>query len=141
MLENLELIGTGFGLVMAVLASLWGATALIGRVFVSRAAAEAARAASAAAAVAAPAAAPSAPAAVGDGRIPPHHLVAITAAVQAVMQRPVRVTHIAAPPHSIRQWPLEGRIESYFSHRVRQSWGPTRPTSGDRASDSQRGNP
>ena len=134
MLENLELIGTGFSVVMLVLAVIWGACALVGSVF-TRAAAKAAAAASPSVPSAA-ASMPSAPIAPG---VPPHHLVAIAAAVAHTLGAGYRVTRVAAPAHKVGDWPMEGRIETFTAHRIRTDWGPTRPTLGGETPDILRG--
>ncbi|ARE39194.1 hypothetical protein RGUI_1053 [Rhodovulum sp. P5] len=128
MLENLELIGTGFAIVMLVLAALWGACELIG-LFFARAAKRAARKT---------AAATQASQAADDG-IPPHHLAAIAAAVAHELGSGYRITHVAAPPHLVDGWPMEGRIETFAAHRIRTNWGPTRPLPGDATRDTLRG--
>lgn len=122
MLENIELIGTGFAVVMTVLAALWAACALVGSFFI-----RADKAAAAAKAAAVPAAAPApalASGAVTSG-VPPHHLAAIAAAVAHTLGTGYRVTRVAAPAHAIREWPLEGRFETFTANRVRTDWGPT----------------
>ncbi|WP_116131659.1 OadG family transporter subunit [Tropicimonas sp. IMCC34043] len=135
MLDNLELIGTGFAVVMLVLASIWGACALVGSVFI-RIADRAAAAAAAAAAqpVASPAAASTAAAGV-----PAHHLAAIAAAVAHTLGAGYRVTRVAAPGHKVSEWPLEGRIQTFTGHRIRTDWGPTRPTLGGETPNILRG--
>lgn len=140
MLENLELIGTGFAVVLSVLAVIWAACALMGSVF-TRAAAKAAASAAAPPAVSAPAvsAAPAQPSAPIAPGVPPHHLVAIAAAVAHTLGAGYRVTHVAAPAHKVGDWPMEGRIETFTAHRVRTDWGPTRPTLGGETPDILRG--
>ena len=132
MLDNLELIGTGFTVVMMVLAALWGACVLVAMGF--RAAARPAPAAAAPAPAPAKAAAPAVPAGV-----PPHHLAAIAAAVSAVLGAGYRVTRVAAPAHRVEGWPMEGRIETFTAHRIRTDWGPTRPSLGGETPDILRG--
>lgn len=131
MLDNLELIGTGFAVVMAVLAALWAISAGVGAVFIRAARAQARAQAPVAPAVAAGPA--------PGGAIPPHHLAAIAAAVAHVMGPGARVTHVAAPAHKVSNWPLEGRIETFTAHRIRTDWGPTRPTLGGETPDILRG--
>lgn len=116
MLENLELIGTGFAVVMTVLAAISGACALIGRAFVT---AEAARAAKEAAKAPAPAPA----AQVTAPGIPPHHLAVIAAAVAHSLGSGYRVTRVTAPAHAVPGWPMEGRMEIFSAHHTRTSWG------------------
>ena len=134
MLENLELIGTGFAVVMTVLAMIWGACALMGSVFIRAASAKARAEAAAVASAPVPAAQPSAPAG-----IPPQHLAAIAAAVAHTLGAGYRVTRVDAPAHKVNDWPLEGRIENFTAHRVRTNWGPTRPTLGGRTPNILRG--
>ncbi|AOZ70077.1 hypothetical protein LPB142_12745 [Rhodobacter xanthinilyticus] len=132
MLDNLELIGTGFGVVMAVLAALWAISAGVGALFQRAARPPAPAPAAPVAPVAAPVAAP-------GGAIPPHHLAAIAAAVAHLIGPGARVTHVAAPAHKVSNWPLEGRIETFTAHRIRTDWGPTRPTLGGETPDILRG--
>lgn len=132
MLDNLELIGTGFAVVMLVLAALWGACVLVAIGF----RAGESRIAKPVAPVA-PAPPPVAPPATTG--IPPHHLAAITAAVAQVLGAGVRITRVAAPPHKVEGWPMEGRIETFTAHRVRTDWGPTRPSLGGETPDILRG--
>ncbi len=122
MLEAIVIIGTGFAVVMSVLASIWGACALIGAVFVR---AERAAVAAKAVATPAPAAAPAAAQPDASG-VPPHHLAAIAAAVAHTLGAGYRVTRVSAPAHEIGDWPLEGRFETFTANRVRTDWGPTR---------------
>lgn len=126
MLDNLELIGTGFTVVILVLAALWGMSALVGRAFIRAGAA----AKPAAVATPAPVVAPG---------VPPHHLVAIAAAVAETLGAGVRITRVAAPAHKVEGWPIEGRIETFTAHRIRTDWGPTRPTLGGETPDILRG--
>ncbi|WP_413207268.1 OadG family transporter subunit [Rhodospirillum sp. A1_3_36] len=142
MLDNLELIGTGFAVVMAVLASLWGACALIGTIFTRI---EKTRVEAVAKAAPIPAPAPPSPQ-IGPqtgpsttGGIPAHHLVAIAAAVTSVLGEAYRITQVTAPAHQINDWPLEGRIETFSAHRIRTDWGPTRPTLGGETPNILRG--
>ncbi|SNT19712.1 OadG family transporter subunit [Tropicimonas sediminicola] len=137
MIDNLELIGTGFAVVMMVLAAIWGACALVGSFFIrADKAREKAAADAAAKAAAATPAAPAAPVAEG---VPQHHLAAIAAAVAHTLGAGYRVTHVAAPAHLVSNWPLEGRIETFSSRRIRKDWGPTRPTLGGETPNILRG--
>jgi hypothetical protein len=141
MLDNLELIGTGFAVVLAVLASLWGTCALIGTIFAHFEKARA-QAAAKAASVAAPAPlSPQTGSQTGTtaGDIPAHHLAAIAAAITSVLGDAYRITQVAAPAHQISNWPLEGRIENFSAHRIRTNWGPTRPTLGGETPNILRG--
>lgn len=116
MLENLELIGTGFAVVMTVLAAIWAACVLVGRAFVT---AEAARAAKETAKAPAPAPVDEATA----PGIPPHHLAVIAAAVAHTFGSGYRVTRVTAPAHAVPGWPMEGRMEIFSAHHTRTSWG------------------
>lgn len=129
-LEELELVGLGFAVVLIVLTALWGITAFTGRIFIARdqavrAAAER-RTAAAAAQVpqAAPARAPGSAAAVAAvSGAPPHHLAAIAAAVAAVMPGRHRIIDVTVPPHTMPAWINEGRYEHMSSHGGRASAG------------------
>ncbi|WP_316858521.1 OadG family protein [uncultured Cohaesibacter sp.] len=122
MLENLELIGTGFAVVMIALAVLWAACGIVGFFFV-----RAARVSTPTSQ--APKVPPSAAVASRAG-VPPHHLAVISAAVAYTLGPGYKVTRVAAPPHKVSEWPLEGRIEAFTAHRLRASWGPSTPTLG-----------
>lgn len=135
MLEDLELIGTGFAVVMLVLAAMWGICAMIGSFFIR--AEKAAEAAAATAAAVVPVAAPMT-AAVSQG-VPPHHLAAISAAVSHSLGSAYRVTRVAAPAHKVSDWPQEGRIETFSMRRIRTAWGPTHPNLGGETPNTLRG--
>jgi len=100
--EELLFIGSGFGIVMGVLAALWGVCALVGTAFKR---ADAARAAAAAAPARVPASAP----AIAEG-IPPAHVAAIAAAV-ASLSGAWRIRRVEAPVHLSRAWAAQGRFE------------------------------
>ena len=134
MLENLEMIGTGFGVVMLVLALIWAACALIGLFFTRGAKADAAGAAKPAGA-ARPAASPAMPA----PGVPPHHLVAISAAVASTLGGGYRITRIMTPAHKVGNWPLEGRIQTFNGHRTRADWAAMGPPLGGAARNDSRG--
>ncbi|MFV0334089.1 MAG: OadG family transporter subunit [Tropicimonas sp.] len=128
MFENLELIGTGFAVVMSVLASIWASCALIGRAFTrAEKPAEPAKAE------------PAPPSASVTSRVPPHHLAAICAAVADAFGPGYVVTRVAAPSHKVTDWPIEGRKDTFQGRRVRRDWGPTRPTLGGQTPDILRG--
>ena len=128
MLDNLELIGTGFAVVLMVLALIWGATASVGYFFTRVPKAEPA------------AKAPNVPAAAAvSSGIPPHHLAAIAAAVAHTLGGGYLVTRVAAPGHKVSEWPMEGRMETFSSRRTRTDWGPTRPTLGGKTPNTLRG--
>lgn len=126
MLGNLDLILTGFAVVMSVLAAIWALCEAMGRVFtgIEQRAAQ-------------PVPAPAAPPPVPAG-IPPHHLAAISAAVAETLGGGVRITRVEAPAHQVTDWPLEGRIEAFAAHHLRTDWGPTRPVLRT-PNDSERG--
>ena len=98
---NVEIILTGFAVVMTALSVLWAMTALVGQYFIrtGRVLSE-------------PLPQPAAASAPAPEGIPAHHLVAIAAAVQSVMERPHRIVAIAAPPHRTAGWAREGRFTS-----------------------------
>ncbi|MGQ9365064.1 OadG family transporter subunit [Azospirillum sp. ST 5-10] len=114
-MEHVLFILTGFATVMAVLALLWGVLALIGRIFIARAAAT----------LPAPAA-PAVPAATAPG-VPAHHLAAIAAAVTAITDGRGRVVRVQAAAHQSAGWARHGRTEQFAGHRVRWGWAPHAP--------------
>ena len=117
MIDDLELIGTGFVAVLAVLALIWGACALVGAYFI--------RAAARVAPAPAPMAAPQPVAAEG---VPPHHLAAIATAVATVMGPGYRVNRVLAPAHQTDNWPLEGRLATFITgHATHTDWGKILP--------------
>lgn len=119
--EELELVGLGFGVVLLVLMALWGTTAAVGQIFISRARAEAAAKEQAAQAAQVP---PTRPAdAPGPQGIPAHHIAAIGAAVATVMPGRYRVVRVDIPPHHMPAWINEGRFEHMSSHGGRASAG------------------
>lgn len=93
-MAELEIMATGVGIVMGVLALLWGMTALIGAVVkgAGRVANRARRR----------------PAA-GSG-IPPHHLAVIAAAAAEMIQAPHRIVRVSAPAHRTAGWIGQGRV-------------------------------
>jgi len=116
MMDQIELILTGFGIVIGVLAGLWGACVLVALGFREKPKAPAPETlAPAAASAPAPAATTSA---ANDG-VPPHHVAAIAAAVAAVMSGPHRIIQIDAPPLRVDNWKVEGRFQT---HRVHWGW-------------------
>ena len=97
---NVEIILTGFGVVMGALTILWAMTSLIGQVAIriDRR-------------TPAPVTVPASPEpATKDSGIPAHHLVAIAAAVDAVLDRPHRIVAVEAPPHRVTGW---ARIDGF----------------------------
>ncbi|MEX5728330.1 Na+-transporting methylmalonyl-CoA/oxaloacetate decarboxylase gamma subunit [Rhodovulum iodosum] len=127
MLENLELVGTGFAVVLSVLMLIWGACAAVGLAFTRSARS------------AAPVDTPAREAGQTAPGVPPHHMAAIAAAVAHTLGEGHRVTRVSAPPHLIAGWPMEGRIETFTAHRIRTDWGPTRPSLGGETPDILRG--
>lgn len=93
-LADLEIVAIGCAIVLGALAALWGLTALVGR-----AAALGGGRPGDAAAAAAPAAEP----ATAHG-VPPHHLAAIAAAIEATLGGGHRVVGISAPAHRVPAW-------------------------------------
>jgi Na+-transporting methylmalonyl-CoA/oxaloacetate decarboxylase gamma subunit len=113
--DELVFIGSGFGLVLSILALLWLVSAVIGRIFT----AASTHKAPATAAHAPSSAAPAAPLAPG---VPPQHLAAISAAVAMMTDGRGRVVAVHLPAHRATAWAQEGRIEHFSSHRVRSDW-------------------
>ncbi|SDK51155.1 OadG family protein [Aliiruegeria lutimaris] len=130
MLEALGIIGTGFAVVMSVLASLWGACALVGFFFTREKKEQQATKA-----------APVPPRAAVASRagVPPHHLAAISAAVSEIFGPGYVVTRVAAPSHVVTDWPIEGRKDTFAGRRIRTAWGPTRLTLGGETPNILRG--
>ncbi|TLP46210.1 hypothetical protein FDK21_11420 [Cohaesibacter sp. CAU 1516] len=141
--DAIGLILTGFSVVMVALASLWAACAAIGYCFTNAAIkAKAAAVFGGADAAAAAAPAPAAPAAPAPtSGVPPHHLVAIAAAVASTLGGSYVVTNVAAPAHEVSAWPTEGRNSIYSSHVTRHGWGAPIPTTvvAGRATTTKRG--
>mgnify|MGYP001824735321 CR=1 FL=1 len=130
MLESLAIIGTGFAVVMSVLAAIWGACAGVGYFFTREKKEEKPTEA-----------APVPPRAAVASRagVPPHHLAAITAAVADVFGPGYVVTRVAAPSHVVTDWPIEGRKDTFAGRRIRTAWGPTRLTLGGETPNILRG--
>lgn len=102
-LQDLEIVVTGCVIVMAVLALLWGLTVGIGGVAVlGKRLGGRRRAAGAGGAL-------EAVPALGAAGIPPHHLAAIAAAVEAVLGARHRLVGISAPAHRVAGWAASGR--------------------------------
>lgn len=118
-MQHLSLILGGLAVVMGVLTLLWGATALVGRIFAARPPAD----------TALPAPAP-APAAVSTPAVPPHHVAAIAAVVAAMTGGRCRVVRVAAATPAALAWVQQGRAELFASHRLRAGWPAPSPTSG-----------
>lgn len=130
MFENLEIIGTGFAVVMLVLALLWGACAIVAAFFTRAPKPEK---------PAETKAAPARAAVNSHSGVPPHHLAAIAAAAAEVFGPGYVVTRVAAPSHKVTEWPLEGRKDTFAGRRIRKDWGPTRPTLGGETPNILRG--
>ena len=111
-MEDLVFIGSGFGIVMGVLAALWGICATVGMVFKR---VETART------VKATAAAVAAPAPEVDDGIPPAHVAAIAGAV-ASLSGAYRVVRVSAPAHVSKVWAGQGRLEQQSGRRTRMAW-------------------
>jgi Na+-transporting methylmalonyl-CoA/oxaloacetate decarboxylase gamma subunit len=109
--DELTFIGTGFGLVLSILALLWMISAVIGRVYTASHQPKTVPVAAAPAAAAAPVAG-----------IPPGHLAVISAAVAMMTDGRGRVVSVRLPAHQATAWAQEGRIEHFSSHRVRSDW-------------------
>lgn len=103
-MANLVFIGSGFGIVMGVLAALWGICAAVGWAF-RRLETE----------VATP------PAETVTAGTPPGHVAAIAAAV-ASLPGAWRVVSVAAPPHVAVAWAEQGRLGRHDVPRSRFSW-------------------
>ncbi len=130
MLDNLGLIGTGFAVVMSVLAMIWGACTVIGLYFTRAPKPQKPTEAS-----------PVPPRAAVASRagVPPHHLAAISAAVADNIGPGNKVTRVAAPTHDVTDWPIEGRKDTFAGRRIRTAWGPTRLTLGGETPNILRG--
>jgi Na+-transporting methylmalonyl-CoA/oxaloacetate decarboxylase gamma subunit len=123
--DELILLGTGFGIVMSVLAALWGVCSIVGTMFIKGEGAKKAKAAAAAPAV--PAAAPAPQIAEGT---PPAHVAAIAAAVASLSGR-YRIVRVVVPAHDARAWAAQGRYEQ-------QAKWPSQPHAIERMTVSKR---
>lgn len=91
-LADLDIVVTGCIIVLAVLALLWGLTAGVGAIVaIGHRVNDRRRRA------------------LEPAGIPPHHLVAIAAAVEAVIGQPHRIVGISAPAHRVPAWAGAGR--------------------------------
>lgn len=95
-LADLEIVAIGCAVVVGALAVLWGVTALIGRIVALGGGGGSALAATASGLAVAPG-------------IPPHHLVAIAAAVEATLGAGHRLAAISAPAHRVPAWASSAR--------------------------------
>lgn len=123
-MTHILLILGGLTVVIGVLALLWGATVLAGRLL----------AVSPAPAV--PAAPPS-----GTPAVPPHHLAAIAAAVAAMTGGRGRVLRVSALPHRVDGWTHHARAGHAAGHRVRWDWAVPGPPHIDHAPSARKGPP
>jgi len=118
--SELAFIGSGFALVLGVLALLWMISAFIGRLVQWTDKAQAVTP-KGAAPVPSPSPLPSSLAAP-QGVVPAGHLAAIAAAVAVMTDGRGRVVSVSAPAHRASVWAQEGRMEHFSSHRVRSDW-------------------
>ena len=96
MMADLEVLVSGIAVVLAVLTLLWTLTVLMG--FLYRTATRRPRRPD-----------PKREDTEGEKGVPPHHLVAIAAAVAAVVGRPHRIRRIAAPTDGRSGWGRDSR--------------------------------
>jgi len=106
-MEHVSFIASGFGIVVAVLAALWGVCALVGLGFKPR--------------QGHPTLKEDEDHMSFDG-VPPQHVAAISAVLAQVMDGPYRVVSVTAPAHRSLAWEEEGRFEQASGHRVRWDW-------------------
>jgi glutaconyl-CoA/methylmalonyl-CoA decarboxylase subunit delta len=97
-MAQLEVMVTGVTIVMGVLTLLWALTALVGA-----ATSGASKAGNLARNRRSRSKQP-------DGAIPPHHLVAIAAAVSEVIGAPHRIVRVTAPAHRTLDWSGQTRM-------------------------------
>lgn len=124
-MQHILLVLGGMAVVILVLALLWGATALVGRLF----------AAPRAPAAPTPAPAPANPA------IPHHHRAAIAAAVAVMTGGRGRVVRVSALPHRAEGWVQHARAGHAAGHRVRWDWAVPGPPHIDHAPTAREGQP
>lgn len=124
-MESIELIATGFAIVLGVLAMLWAVTGLVA-VVLNRPA-KSPTEVPAIAAIAAPAgqAGQIGQAALAPGGVPaPHlavpapHLAIIAAAVATTFDTPHRIISVAGPYAHVSAWTQQGLFEHFASHRM-----------------------
>jgi Na+-transporting methylmalonyl-CoA/oxaloacetate decarboxylase gamma subunit len=96
-LDDVEIMVTGAAIVVAVLALLWGLTALIG--VGVRCAGRIANGSKTRPEANTP-----------ESGIPPHHLVVIAAVAAETIQAPHRIVRISAPAHRAPGWTGQGRL-------------------------------
>jgi len=121
MLAGLKILLIGILVVMAVLIVLWTMCAVTGWAFKAVDAAKARARNSQASTAQTPTPAPAQP--QDTGAVPAHHLVAITAAAAAILDRPVRILRVQAPPLAPSHWTSHGRLQTFQSHRRQGDWG------------------
>lgn len=127
-MESIELIATGFAIVLGVLAMLWAVTGLVA-VVLNRPA-KSPTEVPAIAAVAVPAGqagqagqiGQAAPAAGGVPAphlaVPAPHLAIIAAAVATTFDTPHRIISVAGPYAHVSAWTQQGLFEHFASHRM-----------------------
>ena len=111
-MADLEIMVSGVAIVLGVLVMLWGLTALVGVLFrLATKGRGRAKGGDGGAEAGGGEASGAAVEAVAEDGAPPHHLVAIAAAVEAVLGQPHRILRVSAPPHRAPAWVREGRVE------------------------------
>ncbi len=107
---HLEILLTGVAIVLGVLTLLWAASVLVSLGI--RLAGSLKKTAAAAS--------PASPSDQSDqSGVPNHHLALIAAAAASVIDRPLRVTAISAPGHTLPSWSRDSRFRHPSSQRVR----------------------
>ena len=107
-MQDLTFIGSGFGIVMGVLAALWGICAAVGALFRHLE-------------TETPAPVAATPSPAVPAGTPPAHVAAIAAAV-ASLPGAWRVVSVAAPPHIAATWTEQGRLGRHDVPRNRFTW-------------------
>lgn len=112
-MEHLELILSGFSIVIGVLAMLWAVTFVIAIITNAKPAPTAP----------AKTAVPSAPAPVAaegasTGGVPAAHLAVIAAAVAASFDTPHRLLSVSGARAHVSAWTQQGLFEHFASHRM-----------------------
>ncbi len=113
---SLELILTGFAIVIAVLTFLWFMCLFVGFLHKDRQRP-------------APKVVDNPEPADEPVPMPSAHLAAIAAAISAVVPQRYRIVRVYAPGHKAYGWAEEGRFELTTSHRVRWDWATPGPVS------------
>lgn len=109
-MQDLIFIGSGFAIVMGVLAALWSVCAAVGVVFVRVARAHADDTGTDSATQSNP------PPQIPDG-VPPAHVAAIAGAVSA-MSPACRIVRVSAPAHVAQAWAQQGRLRQPIGARI-----------------------